>query len=62
MDENPFDGLTLRETEQLERIYRARYPFRWWLAVAWVALLDPPAAVRSWALRRAIGYDGRPHR
>jgi len=62
MDRNPFDGCDLAETERLEHAYRARHPWLWRLAELVVFLRDPPAGVRHWRERRAIGYDGRPRR
>ena len=60
--ETPFDGLDLAETERLERAYHDRHPWLWRLAELVVFLRDPPAGVRHWMQRRAIGYDGRPSR
>ena len=62
MDRNPFDGLSLAETERLERACRRAHPFLWIAAELVVFVRDPPEWCRDWRRRKAIGYDGRPGR
>ena len=60
MDRNPFDGLSVAETERRERIYRRQHPVLWWVAEAVVFARDPAAWMRGRKRRKTLGYDGKP--